>query len=116
MLYDKKTMQNTSTPSPDPRPTDPSRPSTHFGFKTVDEHEKARKVAEVFHSVAGRYDVMNDLMSGGLHRVWKAFAISRAGIRPGMKVLDIAAGTGDLARAFAKKAGPSGEVWLTDIN
>lgn len=89
---------------------------THFGFQTVAEEEKAGKVAEVFHSVAAKYDVMNDLMSAGLHRVWKAFTISQAGIRPGFKVLDIAGGTGDLARAFAKKAGPSGEVWLTDIN
>lgn len=89
---------------------------THFGFQTVAEEEKAGKVAEVFHSVAAKYDVMNDLMSAGLHRVWKAFTIAQAGIRPGFKVLDIAGGTGDLARAFAKKAGPSGEVWLTDIN
>jgi len=73
-------------------------------------------VAEVFHSVASRYDVMNDLMSAGLHRVWKAFTISRAAVRPGMRVLDIAGGTGDLARAFAKQAGAQGEVWLTDIN
>lgn len=91
-------------------------PSTHFGYQSVAEEEKARKVAEVFHSVAGRYDVMNDLMSGGLHRIWKAFTIGRAAVRPGMRVLDIAGGTGDLARAFAKRAGPSGEVWLTDIN
>jgi len=90
--------------------------STHFGFQSVPEGEKARKVAEVFHSVAQRYDVMNDFMSAGLHRVWKAFTIGRAAIRPGMKVLDIAGGTGDLARAFAKRAGPTGEVWLTDIN
>lgn len=89
---------------------------THFGFQTVAEEEKAGKVAQVFHSVAAKYDVMNDLMSAGLHRVWKAFTIAQAGIRPGFKVLDIAGGTGDLARAFAKKAGPSGEVWLTDIN
>src|SRR5690606_37472680 len=67
-------------------------------------------------SVAGKYDVMNDLMSGGLHRLWKAFTIAQAGVRPGFKVLDIAGGTGDLAKAFAKKAGPTGEVWLTDIN
>ena len=80
------------------------------------EGDKARKVAEVFHSVAQRYDIMNDFMSAGLHRVWKAFTIGRAAIRPGMKVLDIAGGTGDLARAFAKRAGPDGEVWLTDIN
>ncbi|MDQ8031026.1 bifunctional demethylmenaquinone methyltransferase/2-methoxy-6-polyprenyl-1,4-benzoquinol methylase [Bordetella genomosp. 1] len=90
--------------------------STHFGFQSVPEADKARKVAEVFHSVAAKYDVMNDLMSAGLHRIWKAFTISRAAIRPGMKVLDIAGGTGDLARAFAKRAGPTGEVWLTDIN
>lgn len=89
---------------------------THFGFATVEEQEKAKKVAGVFHSVAANYDVMNDLMSGGLHRVWKAFTIGRANVRPGQKVLDIAGGTGDLARAFAKAAGPTGEVWLTDIN
>lgn len=96
--------------------SDSQNGQTHFGYQTVAEAEKARKVAEVFHSVASRYDVMNDLMSGGLHRVWKAFTIGRANIRPGMKVLDIAGGTGDLARAFAKRAGPSGQVWLTDIN
>ncbi|MBI3231149.1 MAG: bifunctional demethylmenaquinone methyltransferase/2-methoxy-6-polyprenyl-1,4-benzoquinol methylase UbiE [Burkholderiales bacterium] len=90
--------------------------STHFGFKTVAEDEKVHKVAEVFHSVASKYDVMNDLMSAGLHRAWKAFTIAKAGIRPGFKVLDIAAGTGDLTKAFAKQAGPQGEVWLTDIN
>jgi len=90
--------------------------NTHFGYQTVAESEKAAKVAQVFHSVAARYDVMNDLMSAGLHRVWKAFTIGRAAVRPGMKVLDIAGGTGDLARAFAKQAGAQGEVWLTDIN
>ncbi len=90
--------------------------TTHFGFQQVAEEDKVRKVAEVFHSVASRYDVMNDLMSVGLHRAWKAFTIARAGVRPGMKVLDIAGGTGDLARSFAKRAGPTGEVWLTDIN
>ncbi|GAA4337207.1 bifunctional demethylmenaquinone methyltransferase/2-methoxy-6-polyprenyl-1,4-benzoquinol methylase UbiE [Pigmentiphaga soli] len=90
--------------------------TTHFGFQQVAEGDKARKVAEVFHSVASRYDLMNDLMSAGLHRAWKAFTIARAGVRPGMKVLDIAAGTGDLARVFAKQAGPTGQVWLTDIN
>ena len=94
----------------------PSGRQTHFGYKTVDEAEKAAKVAQVFHSVAQRYDVMNDLMSAGLHRAWKAFTIARADTRPGMKVLDIAGGTGDLAKAFARKVGPSGEVWLTDIN
>ncbi|WP_151448063.1 bifunctional demethylmenaquinone methyltransferase/2-methoxy-6-polyprenyl-1,4-benzoquinol methylase UbiE [Lacisediminimonas profundi] len=90
--------------------------TTHFGYQSVAEEEKVHKVAEVFHSVAGKYDVMNDLMSAGLHRIWKAFTVAQAGIRPGFKVLDIAGGTGDLARAFARKAGPSGEVWLTDIN
>ncbi len=90
--------------------------TTHFGYKTVDENEKVHKVAQVFHSVAGKYDLMNDLMSGGLHRAWKAFTIAKAGIRPGFKVLDIAAGTGDLTRTFARQAGPQGEVWLTDIN
>ena len=85
---------------------------THFGYETVDEKDKAGKVAEVFHSVANKYDIMNDLMSGGLHRVWKAFTIGRAAVRPGFKVLDIAGGTGDLSKA----AGPTGEVWLTDIN
>jgi demethylmenaquinone methyltransferase/2-methoxy-6-polyprenyl-1,4-benzoquinol methylase len=89
---------------------------THFGFQEVNEDEKADKVAGVFHSVASSYDVMNDLMSAGLHRVWKAFTIAQAAVRPGYKVLDIAGGTGDLARAFAKQAGADGEVWLTDIN
>lgn len=90
--------------------------TTHFGFQTVDEEEKAHKVAEVFHSVAAKYDVMNDVMSAGLHRLWKMFTIAQAGVRPGFKVLDIAGGTGDLAKAFARQAGASGEVWLTDIN
>lgn len=90
--------------------------TTHFGFNTVAEEKKAEKVGEVFHSVAAKYDVMNDAMSAGLHRLWKTFTIGRAGVRPGDKVLDIAGGTGDLARKFARQAGPSGEVWLTDIN
>lgn len=92
------------------------RNTTHFGFETVSENDKVHKVAGVFHSVAAKYDVMNDLMSAGLHRVWKAVTVAQAGIRPGFKILDIAGGTGDLAMAFAKKAGPTGEVWLTDIN
>ena len=90
--------------------------TTHFGYKTVAEDEKVHKVAEVFHSVAAKYDIMNDVMSAGLHRLWKTFTIAQAGIRPGFKVLDIAGGTGDLAKAFSRKAGPTGEVWLTDIN
>ena len=91
-------------------------PHTHFGFQTVAEDAKAERVADVFHSVARKYDVMNDVMSGGLHRLWKTFTIGRAAIRPGMRVLDIAGGTGDLARAMARRVGPTGEVWLTDIN
>ena len=90
--------------------------TTHFGFKTVAESEKAAKVAEVFHSVARRYDLMNDLMSGGLHRLWKRFTVSQAGLRPGQKVLDIAGGTGDMTRLFLKEVGRTGEVVLTDIN
>ena len=89
---------------------------THFGFKTVAESEKARKVAEVFHSVAGKYDLMNDLMSAGMHRLWKQFTLSTGGARRGDRVLDIAGGTGDLARGWAKRVGPTGEAWLTDIN
>jgi len=94
------------------RPDEP----THFGYATVPAQEKAHRVAGVFDSVAPSYDRMNDLMSAGLHRAWKAFTVRQAGLRPGMKVLDIAGGTGDLARAFARAVGPSGEVWLTDIN
>lgn len=89
---------------------------THFGFQTVDEAQKARRVRGVFDSVASKYDVMNDLMSMGLHRVWKAYTIAVADVRGGDRVLDIAGGTGDLARAFAKKVGPRGRVVLTDIN
>ncbi|HEX9180293.1 MAG TPA: bifunctional demethylmenaquinone methyltransferase/2-methoxy-6-polyprenyl-1,4-benzoquinol methylase UbiE [Burkholderiales bacterium] len=90
--------------------------TTHFGYREVPEQEKSRHVADVFHSVAGRYDLMNDLMSAGLHRLWKRFAIEASGVRPGDRVLDIAGGTGDLALAFRRRMGESGEVWLTDIN
>jgi demethylmenaquinone methyltransferase/2-methoxy-6-polyprenyl-1,4-benzoquinol methylase len=89
---------------------------THFGYQTVEDAEKARRVRGVFDSVAGRYDLMNDVLSMGLHRVWKAYTVAVAAVQPGMKVLDIAGGTGDLARAFAKRAGPTGRVVLTDIN
>ncbi|KPF58694.1 ubiquinone biosynthesis methyltransferase UbiE [beta proteobacterium AAP51] len=89
---------------------------THFGYQTVDEHEKARHVRGVFDSVASKYDLMNDVLSMGLHRAWKAYAVAVANVQPGMQVLDIAGGTGDLARAFAKAAGPTGRVVLTDIN
>jgi demethylmenaquinone methyltransferase / 2-methoxy-6-polyprenyl-1,4-benzoquinol methylase len=89
---------------------------THFGFETVAEAEKASKVGEVFHSVASRYDVMNDVMSVGMHRLWKRFAVETSGVRPGNKVLDVAGGSGDLSKLFAKKVGSTGQVVLTDIN
>ncbi|MGE5468191.1 MAG: bifunctional demethylmenaquinone methyltransferase/2-methoxy-6-polyprenyl-1,4-benzoquinol methylase UbiE [Ignavibacteria bacterium] len=89
---------------------------THFGFETVPEHEKAQRVRGVFSSVAEKYDVMNDLMSMGLHRIWKAFTIQVSGVRAGDRVLDVAGGTADLSSAFAKRVGETGEVWLTDIN
>jgi demethylmenaquinone methyltransferase / 2-methoxy-6-polyprenyl-1,4-benzoquinol methylase len=90
--------------------------STHFGFESVEERDKARRVRGVFDSVAPRYDLMNDLMSMGLHRAWKAYTVLVAGLRPGQQVLDIAGGTGDLALAFAKKVGATGRVVHTDIN
>jgi len=90
--------------------------TTHFGFEEVPAGEKAKRVARVFDSVAARYDIMNDVMSGGLHRIWKAMTISQANVRAGQKVLDVASGTGDLALAFAKKVGPHGKVVMTDIN
>jgi demethylmenaquinone methyltransferase/2-methoxy-6-polyprenyl-1,4-benzoquinol methylase len=88
---------------------------THFGFQKVGEGEKAGKVREVFRSVAPSYDVMNDLMSGGLNRVWKKFTVDLANVQPGESVLDVASGTADLAQAFAKRAGAA-NVWQTDIN
>jgi demethylmenaquinone methyltransferase / 2-methoxy-6-polyprenyl-1,4-benzoquinol methylase len=89
---------------------------THFGFQNVDEQEKAGRVRGVFDSVAGKYDLMNDIMSMGLHRAWKAYTVAVARLRPGERVLDIAGGTGDLARAFARKVGEGGMVVHTDIN
>ena len=89
----------------DPRNSSDSEPTTHFGFQSVPESQKAEKVAEVFHSVAAKYDLMNDVLSGGMHRLWKRFTIELSGVRPGNRVLDIAGGTGDLAKAFARKAG-----------
>lgn len=90
--------------------------TTHFGYKTVDSTEKEQKVAEVFHSVASKYDVMNDLMSFGIHRLWKRFAIQMSGVRRGQHVLDIAGGTGDLAKVFSREVGRHGHVVLSDIN
>ena len=90
--------------------------STHFGFQSVDETQKAQRVRSVFDSVAPKYDLMNDLMSMGLHRAWKAYTVMVANLREGDKVLDIAGGTGDLAMAFAKRVGKSGQVIHTDIN
>ena len=89
---------------------------THFGFEEVPAGEKAQRVRGVFDSVAGRYDVMNDVMSLGLHRVWKRFTVNATGVRPGMRVLDLAGGTGDLARLFCERVGGEGTVVLTDIN
>ena len=90
--------------------------STHFGYKTVAADEKADMVRGVFDSVASRYDIMNDLMSAGLHRLWKRYTIDRAAVKPGNVVLDLAGGTGDLAREFARKVGKEGQVVLADIN
>jgi len=89
---------------------------THFGFEQVAAEEKAGRVRGVFDSVAEKYDLMNDLMSVGLHRLWKRFAVRATGVRAGMRVLDLAGGTGDLARLFADRVGPQGQVVLTDIN
>ncbi|MEO8015950.1 MAG: bifunctional demethylmenaquinone methyltransferase/2-methoxy-6-polyprenyl-1,4-benzoquinol methylase UbiE [Polaromonas sp.] len=90
--------------------------TTHFGFESVDEQDKARRVRSVFDSVAPKYDVMNDLMSMGLHRAWKAYTVLVANVKEGQQVLDIAGGTGDLALAFAPKVGATGRVVHTDIN
>ena len=100
-------MQKTSGDNPD---------KTHFGFADVAWEEKAGRVREVFDSVAGRYDLMNDLMSAGIHRLWKKFTIEQTGLRPGQRALDVAGGTGDLSSALARKAGDDGLVVLTDIN
>ncbi|MEJ2310334.1 MAG: bifunctional demethylmenaquinone methyltransferase/2-methoxy-6-polyprenyl-1,4-benzoquinol methylase UbiE [Gammaproteobacteria bacterium] len=93
-----------------------SQKTTHFGFQTVNVEEKAERVRGVFDSVASRYDIMNDLMSFGIHRLWKHIAVDLAGVRSGMKVLDLASGTGDLASRFAGLVGPGGEVVMSDIN
>ncbi|MCL6270608.1 bifunctional demethylmenaquinone methyltransferase/2-methoxy-6-polyprenyl-1,4-benzoquinol methylase UbiE [Sansalvadorimonas sp. 2012CJ34-2] len=90
--------------------------NTHFGYRTVDREDKEKLVASVFHSVAGRYDLMNDLMSMGVHRLWKRFTIEMSAVRTGQSVLDIAGGTGDLAMKFSEMVGPAGQVVLADIN
>lgn len=93
-----------------------SENTTHFGFQTVAEQEKAKKVGEVFHSVARKYDLMNDVMSVGLHRLWKRYTVETSGVRSGNRVLYVAGGSGDLSKLFAKKVVPNGQVVLTDIN
>jgi demethylmenaquinone methyltransferase/2-methoxy-6-polyprenyl-1,4-benzoquinol methylase len=90
--------------------------TTHFGYTEVPVHEKSERVAEVFHAVANKYDLMNDVMSFGLHRLWKRFTITQANARPGQVILDLAGGTGDLTKAFAQKVGKQGLVVLADIN
>ena len=90
--------------------------NTHFGYRQVPESEKAKLVADVFRSVAGKYDLMNDLMSLGAHRLWKRFAVGQSGVRKGQRVLDLAGGTGDLARLFLKRVGAEGQVVIADIN
>lgn len=95
---------------------DQSENTTHFGYETVAENEKQKKVGEVFHSVAQKYDIMNDVMSAGMHRLWKKFTVETSGVKAGDKVLDIAGGSGDLSKLFAKKVGATGQVILTDIN
>lgn len=91
-------------------------PVTHFGYQQVAWNEKAERVREVFDSVADRYDLMNDLMSGGIHRLWKRFALTQTGLKPGQQALDVAAGTGDLARGLARQVSVHGRVVVTDIN
>ena len=90
--------------------------TTHFGFENVAVEEKVNKVGEVFHSVANKYDIMNDLMSGGVHRLWKRYTINKSGARKGHQILDLAGGTGDLAAKFTRIVGPTGKVILSDIN
>lgn len=95
---------------------DESKDTTHFGYRTVAKDEKADMVADVFHSVAAKYDLMNDLMSFGIHRIWKRFTIDCSGVRRGQRVLDLAGGTGDLTAKFSRLVGETGEVVLADIN
>lgn len=96
--------------------TEPTNNTTHFGFKSVPKEQKVAMVADVFHSVAAKYDIMNDVMSMGIHRLWKRFTIDCSGVRPGQQVLDLAGGTGDITALFSKRVGPTGKVVLADIN
>ena len=107
--------QNLSENSPHFKP-DSTEETTHFGFKTVPKAEKQKMVAQVFHSVAAKYDLMNDLLSFGIHRVWKRFTIDCSGARKGHKILDLAGGTGDFSAKFSRIVGESGTVILADIN
>ncbi len=109
-------MSSPEQPSLSNQQSADSEKTTHFGYQTVDKGEKESKVAGVFHSVAAQYDVMNDLMSFGIHRLWKRFTIDASGVRPGNKVLDLAGGTGDLTAKFSKLVGREGKVILADIN
>ncbi len=95
---------------------EPTKKTTHFGYQAVPVDEKAGKVADIFHSVADNYDIMNDVMSLGIHRLWKRFTLDVANVRPGQAVLDLAGGTGDLTKKFARLVGPQGKVVLADIN
>lgn len=98
------------------KPEQSSEEKTHFGYKDVNKNQKESLVADVFHSVAAKYDIMNDVMSFGVHRLWKRFTIDASNVRPGQKVLDLAGGTGDLTRKFSEIVGDSGQVVLADIN
>lgn len=119
-MTDKQSTSQSTSPiqanSTADAPHGTNQNSTHFGFEQVRTEEKAGRVAEVFHSVAAKYDVMNDLMSAGIHRLWKRFTIEKAAVRPGQKVLDIAGGTGDLSFKFSRLVGRDGLVVLSDIN
>ncbi|AWB66824.1 bifunctional demethylmenaquinone methyltransferase/2-methoxy-6-polyprenyl-1,4-benzoquinol methylase UbiE [Saccharobesus litoralis] len=105
-----------SDPTTNPEQNSAEQDTTHFGYQTVKTAEKVDKVAEVFHSVAAKYDIMNDLMSFGIHRLWKRYTIDNSGVRAGQKILDLAGGTGDLTAKFSRIVGESGQVVLADIN
>ncbi|CAM5197914.1 ubiquinone/menaquinone biosynthesis C-methyltransferase UbiE [Alishewanella longhuensis] len=96
--------------------SEPSNSTTHFGYKSVPAEQKVAMVADVFHSVAAKYDIMNDVMSMGIHRLWKRFTIDCSGVRPGQHASDLAGGTGDIAALFSKRVGANGKVILADIN